>query len=85
MYDHIHALYAMLLRSHEREKSLLTLHVSVSHPLNVHPDRLYLEERSILVPVVVLFARVFPRNPKDTLLLVLPHESRVFSGVHLLY
>lgn len=46
---------------------------------------LYLEERSILVPVVVLFAGVLPRNPKNTLLLILPHESRVFSCVHLLY
>lgn len=44
----------------------------------------YLEERGILVPVVVLFACVLPRYPEDALLLVLPHQAGVFAAVHLL-
>lgn len=45
----------------------------------------YLEERSILVPVVVLLARVLPRYPEDALVVVLPDQPRVLPAVHLLY
>lgn len=44
----------------------------------------YLEESGILVPVVVLLARVLPRYPKDALVVVLPHEPRVLPGLNLL-
>lgn len=43
-----------------------------------------LEERSILLSVVVLFSRVFPRNPKDGLLVVFPHQAGIPPAVDLI-
>lgn len=44
----------------------------------------YLEESGVFLAVVVLFARVLPRDAKDALLLVLPYQARVFRAVNLL-
>lgn len=46
--------------------------------------RFYLKKGGILIPVVVLLAGVFPRDPEDGLLVVLPHQTGVFPAVHLL-
>lgn len=43
-----------------------------------------LEERCILVSVIVLFACVFPRNPKDALLVILPDQAGIHAAVDLI-
>lgn len=45
----------------------------------------YFEKRGILVPVVVLFPRVFPRDSEDGFLVVFPNQARVLPAVYLLY
>lgn len=43
-----------------------------------------LEECSILLSVVVLFACVFPRNPKDGFFFVFPNQTWIFPAVDLI-
>lgn len=43
----------------------------------------HLEERGVLLAVVVLLARVLPGDAEDALLLVLPHQPRVLAAVDL--
>lgn len=44
----------------------------------------YLKKRGILIPIVVLFPGVFPRYPENSFLVVLPHQTGIFTAVHLL-
>lgn len=43
----------------------------------------YLEEGSVLLPVVVLLAGVLPGDAEDALLVVLPHQPGVLAAVYL--
>lgn len=42
------------------------------------------EERSILISVVVLLARVLPRNPENCFLVIFPNQSGVAPAVNLI-
>lgn len=43
-----------------------------------------LEERSILLSVIVLFARMFPRDPKDGSFVVFPNKAGISVAVDLI-
>lgn len=47
-------------------------------------DESDLEERSILLSVVVLFACVFPWNPKDGFFLIFPNQAWISPAVDLI-
>lgn len=42
-----------------------------------------LEECSILLSVIVLFSSMFPRNPEDTFICILPNQAGILPAVNL--